>query len=404
MKFNRNKYRNKLVFLSLTAALGIGLVFFTFNSDGLMMRLWKADLSFLLSPILILLISLIVSSALPLFLRDSHSQQYSIILQYSAMAVFTFMVFGWLTLLSRFPALSGQLDILNTLTTSAVFVALFWVGSGCYRISTLLAENKPSSRTFQPLMAMLGFALVSVSFWKTLDDISAFWPILNGTGFMIGMALIVVALSRLFAYISSPMTFMFGEIIKWSVKFPAKLFLMVVLVLAYFVYARPMLYAISDKGYLIEWVIICFAGYQILNTVKKHLNGHCAQSAKETHWEKHQQRVDEIADDDFNKMIILQQEFIESAIRRNLLQFLKQLLVRNGIQEIQIHHLLQPLIEYSDAKRHWYQHWFFKKQLLQANRYHRSQALEDTFGKIRAALYPAHKYIKGVTNERYPIG
>jgi len=102
-------------------------------------------------------------------------------------------------------------------------------------------------------------------------------------------------------------------------------------------------------------------------------------------------------------MIILQEEFIQSGIRRNLLLFLRQLLMNNGIQEAQINQYLQPVIEYNDARTRWYNRWFFKKRLSQGNRYRRSLVLEDSMDRIRVIIYPARKYINGATHERNPI-
>jgi hypothetical protein len=215
--------------------------------------------------------------------------------------------------------------------------------------------------------------------------------------------LIILALTRLAGYITSPLTSLVGDALQWGLKYPAKLFFLTIVVMCYFVFARPMIYAISAFAYLIEWVLICAVGYQILNLIKNHLKNHHSQPLRENYWKKHHQIVNEIADDDFNKMIILQQEFIDSGIRRNLLLFLRQLLLNNGVPESLINGTLQPVIEYNDAKRKWYHRWLFKNNLSRNNRYRRNQVMQDSMDSIRTIIYPSRKYIEGAKNERNTI-
>lgn len=403
MKANRTNPRNKLIQRFLVAVLGSGLLLFLFSAAGPFVRWWNTDLGFLLIPLITLLLLLVASSVIPLVFDSLHAYLYSILLKYAALACFTYLIFLRAILFSRLPFLAQQLDTLNTLQGSALYLALFWMGAGIYQVSSLLPPRKLSDPGYPPLLNMLSFSIIGFSFWKTLDLWSLQWASLKGLGFVIGLSLIIVGLTRLTAYITTPLTFWIGDALKWCLKYPVKLFWLSILILLYFVIARPRIFAISAYAYLIEWILICFLGYHILSLVKNSLKISYARSPLETIWRKHQQIVNNIPDDDFNRMVVLQEEFIQTGLRRQLLLFLKQLLVNNGIPESGASRLLQPIIEYNDVKARWYYRWFFKKRLIQGNRYRRIQVLEDSMDNIRGAIYPAHKYTDGVINERNPI-
>jgi hypothetical protein len=400
---NRNNLRNKLILLALLAVLGIGLVVFLFSASGLFMRWWNIDLNFLTAPLLICFLLLILSALIPHILVPQYCRLFSTLIKYSAISLFTFWVLHRAPLFSRLPFLSQHLDILSIFKEAALSVAFFWVGLGIYQLSTLLTQNKVGRPAYQPLFLMLGFLVIGFSLWKCLDIFSLYWSPLRGTGLVVGLSLIIVSLTRLAAYITTPLTFLIGEALKWSLEYPAKLFWLSILILLYFVFARPMIYSISAYAYLIEWILVCFTGYQILSLIKNNLKTHHSQPLQEKDWRKHQQMVNKIADEDFNKMITLQEEFIQSGIRRNLLLFLRQLLMNNGIQDAQINQSLQPVIEYNDARTRWYNRWFFKERLSQGNRYRRSLVLEDSMDRIRGIIYPSRKYINGETHERNPV-
>jgi len=277
MKDNRNNLRNKLILFALLAVLGIGLVVFLFSASGPFMRLGNIDLNFLAAPLLIWLLLFILSALIPHILVTQYCQLFSTIIKYSALSLFTFLVLHRATLFSRIPFLSQQLDILSIFKEAALYVALFWVGLGIYQLSTLLTQNKNGRPTYQPLFLMLGFLIIGFSFWKGLDIFSLYWSPLQGIGLVVGLSLIIVSLTRLTAYITTPLTFLVGEALKWSLEYPAKLFWLSILVLLYFVFARPMIYSISAYAYLIEWIVICFTGYQILNLIKNNLKTHHSQ-------------------------------------------------------------------------------------------------------------------------------
>jgi hypothetical protein len=204
----------------------------------------------------------------------------------------------------------------------------------------------------------------------------------------------------LIAWISSPLNHLLRDILDWMLKHPARLLFYSILGLSYFVFARPMLYSVSSYAYLIEWIIICVIGYQILNFVKNTLKLHHSGPDIDKEWRRHQQIINSIEDEDFNKMVLLQQEFVQSGARHNILLYLRQQLVSNGVSETQINSLLRPVIEYNDVNKRWYYRWFFKKQIILVNRYRRTQVLVEAIDSIREMLYPSPKFLDGVKNER----
>jgi hypothetical protein len=398
MKLLLNNRRNKLLFLGLVTLLGIALEAFIFSAAGPFMRLGNIDLNFLVAPLILVLVLFVLSAVIPIVLVNRFTLLFSTAIQYFALTVFTFLIFQRSLLFSRLPFLTHRISFLNSLSDSAAYLALFWVGLGFYTLSNLVIPTKKGLHFHRPLFSMLGFLTIGIALWKALDVFGVYWNPLRGAGFVIGFSLVIVALTRLIAYITSPVAFFLTNLLRWLLENPVKLFWFAILVMSYFIFARPLIYTISPYAYLIEWVVVCFAGYQILSSIKNNLKVPVSQPLAESEWKKHQQIVQSISDDDFTKMVVLQEEFIQTGTRRNLLLFLRQMLVNNGIQDDRISALLQPVIEYSDSRTRWYNRWFLKKRLIQVNRSRRAKVLEDAMNRIKDIIYPTGNFKNGAAH------
>jgi hypothetical protein len=387
MKSNRNSPRNKLVLYLTIALLGCVLLVWLCSSSGPFVRFWHFDASFLIPPLLVWLFLFLLAAIFPLVIIHNVAKILAVALRYVAVAISCALVLQHFELFSRIAILGSHLDALYVIKSSALWVVLFWIGAGLYHLSNYLRPGNASGPGYRPVISMLGFLAMGTSLWRTMDIVGTHWSALQGSGIVLGLSMIVVSLSRLVAYITTPLSFLISDVLKWMLVNPVKLFWVTILIMLYFIFARPRLYALLPYAYLIEWVFVCFIGYQILNSVKQNLQAHNYREAIQQDWRKHQQIVNRIEDEDFNKMIILQDEFIQSGLRRNLLYFLQQLLLRNGVSESQITDILQPVIEYNDARTRWYSRWFFKNRLEQKNLYRRIQVMDDAMDRIRTGVF-----------------
>jgi hypothetical protein len=125
----------------------------------------------------------------------------------------------------------------------------------------------------------------------------------------------------------------------------------------------------------------------VLSALRNRLKSLHSLPLVELLWSKHRQTINLIADDDYNKMVVLQLDFIDSGSRRDLLVYLHRLLAANGVTEEEIGSYLQPLIEYSDIKKNRLYLSLFKKRITRDNRARRNYALEQTLNNIRGLVY-----------------
>jgi hypothetical protein len=387
MKSNRNSPRNKIILYLTLALLGCALLVWSGSSSGPFGRFWHFEASFLILPLLVGIFLFWLAAIMPLIIIHNVAKILAVALRYIAIAISCALVLQDFELFSRIAILGSHLEDLYVVKSSALWVALFWIGAGLYHLSNYLRPGGAQGPGYRPVFSMLGFLAMGTSLWRTMDILGSHWSALQGAGIVLGLSMIVVSLSRLAAYITTPLSFLISDVLQWMLVNPVKLFWVTVLIMLYFIFARPRLYALLPYAYLIEWVMVCFIGYQILNSVKQNLQAHNYRETIQQDWRKHQQIVNRIEDDDFNKMIILQDEFIQSGVRRHLLFFLQQMLQRNGVTEPQITDILQPVIEYNEARTHWYSRWFFKNRLEQKNLYRRIQVLDDAMDRIRSGVF-----------------
>jgi hypothetical protein len=182
-----------------------------------------------------------------------------------------------------------------------------------------------------------------------------------------------------------PVTRILAAFLGWlRDSFVAVVIITVMLVL-YFVLVRPFIYVHFSYAYWFEWLIVCLAAGGILETVRERLKTNQSGPLLASDWYKHVQQVSEIDDEDFDKIVIYQADFVTNGVRRDFLLFARQLLLRNGITENEVGHILRRVIEYKDYKIPWYYLGFWKRRVLDQNLENRREAIIETIremGKI----------------------
>jgi hypothetical protein len=159
----------------------------------------------------------------------------------------------------------------------------------------------------------------------------------------------------------------------------------IVIAIFYFVIVRPFIYYHFDRAVLIEWLIVCIAAGGIFEMVRERLKTNQTGPILESDWYRHFQQVHEIDDEDFDKIVIYQADFVANGTRRDFLLFARQLLLRNGMTENKIVQILRRVIEYKDDKIPWFYFGLWRRRALDQNLENRREAMIETIhemGKI----------------------
>jgi hypothetical protein len=159
----------------------------------------------------------------------------------------------------------------------------------------------------------------------------------------------------------------------------------IILAMFYFVFARPFIYYHFNHASLIEWLIVCIAAGGILEMVREKLKTNQTGPLLESDWYRHVQQVNEIDDEDFDKIVIYQADFVANGTRRDFLLFARQLLLRNGTTENEVGKILRRVIEYKDYRIPWYYLGLWRRRAQEQNLENRREAMIETIhemGKI----------------------
>jgi hypothetical protein len=220
--------------------------------------------------------------------------------------------------------------------------------------------------------------LIGYSLWRAFNLFSNSWSAAAGMGTVLFVAMLSVAFSHLGAYGEKAGNLFLADISRWIKSGPiGKVFLGGTLA-AYVIFIRPAIFSFSTSAYLIEWLIFCFVAWLIFEATKGGLEKQYVVPLKESQWLKHVQKVDDLRDEDFNKIVVLQEDFVEGGTRRDLLLYLKQVLVDNGKNEAEIGESLHLIIEHSDRQVPWYVFGWWKRRILRQNRLTRRKSLDNT--------------------------
>ena len=163
--------------------------------------------------------------------------------------------------------------------------------------------------------------------------------------------------------------------------------IIIVMAIFYFVIVRPFIYYHFDQAVLIEWLIVCIAAGGIFEMVRERLKTNQTGPILESDWYRHVQQVHEIDDEDFDKIVIYQADFVTNGTRRDFLLFARQLLLRNGMTENEVVQILRRVIEYKDYKIPWYYLGLWRRRAQDQNLENRREAMIETIHEMGKIAY-----------------
>jgi hypothetical protein len=254
-------------------------------------------------------------------------------------------------------------------------------------------KSKPSSNRRRLINSLIFFVIAGGVDYYLLGIAVISWPPAGKLGIVLLAAISAVAVSNFGFFSGKVDNPVIDDALGWLKAEPVSKFFLGGVIAAYIIFIRPAIGSISPYAYLIEWVIVCFAGWRIVASINNSLQTRYSRPYKESPWRKHIQKVDNLVDEEFDKLAILQQDFVEGGPRRNLLNYMKQIMVSNGFEEDEINRSLQPLIEHSEGKIPWYAIWFWRRHFLELNQNRRRQALDYTVNNLEMLSHPAQRKI-----------
>jgi hypothetical protein len=179
-----------------------------------------------------------------------------------------------------------------------------------------------------------------------------------------------------------------ADLCTWLRSSPLEKFLIGTALAGYIVFFRAFLFKYISFAFWIEWMMLCLIAWLVYRNIQNILRSRHTNIMVEHEWQKHIQHIDDLIDEDFIKIALLQRDFVETGARRDLLNYLKQVLYNNNLADDQINEALIRLIEYSDKKIPWYLFWIWRKRKVQENLENRKIALNTTIDKLAAWSHP----------------
>jgi hypothetical protein len=387
VKFQRQQLTRSLV-LCLIACIFTAAVF---SPVGLVTRWTGIDLSFLLLPILGYCIIRLLSRPIAVTFFPVASEVLACVLNGAALALAGYLFFSQADLLTRIPWLSGSRALLDNLIRIPGYWVVIVTGY------TLLEANVPvrfllHTRAVAPLFSAAGYVLIGTGLWRNLAVFSSSWPAADGIGLVIFCTLLVLAATRLGWYGLAAANPLLADTARWLTAKPWEKILAGGLIAAYVIFIREALFDHISTAYLIEWLIFCVLSWRIFESIREGLEKRYVVSLKDSGWQKHVQRVEDLIDENFNKLVILQEDFVAGGSRQEILNYIRQLLVQNGQSEEEVVRSLRPIIEHNDRKVPWYAFDFWQRRIIKLNRLNRRKSLDDTINKLAEIGTPGLRY------------
>ena len=349
----RRTQRNRFIRSLVINLVVIALVVYLFIPAGPINSSGHVDLSFLLLPIVGYCLLRLASAFCLIYIPSRPGYAAVCILRGAATAFLLFWLFDKAILLTRISVFSGLQKFLAGLMDIDVFAVLFVLGATLARVCGLY-KSQTLERYIGPLGISLGQFIMGFSLWQTVGYFSIYWEPFEGIGLILMIGMSAVALSTLGLLGDKSEHTWIVDFSLWLKPLPATKFFLGAALAAYLLFIRPFLFKYVSSAFLIEWILLCLVAWRIYNVVKNILHTRHTVLPIEQNWQKHVQQIDDLIDDDFNKIGLLQRDFVELGTRRELLNYLKQVLVNNKLSNDQINVALGNLIEYSDKKIPWY--------------------------------------------------
>lgn len=377
VKLQRRYLVKSLLFCIIACVIMIAL----FCPAGLIIHYLKYDLSFVLLPFLGYFILNFISKQIGVTIFPAEGELLACILNGIALSFWVYFFFSHAQLLTRIPLLAGSRTFLDSLAHISAFLVIIIVGNTILKLAGVV-KYVLRRVNISPFFSMAGWMLIGLGLWRSFSVFSEIWPPFNGIGQVIFISITVLAVSYLGLYGLKSRNLLLSDVSQWLSSGPGEKFLVAGLVAAYVIFLRKALFAYISTGYLVEWLLFCILSWRIFESTKERLVKHFVVPVKETDWHKHIQRVDDLTDEDFSKLVILQEDYVAGGSRQEILLYLRQLLIQNGHNEEDISEILHPIIEHNDRKTPWYIFGYWKRRILRFNRWKRQESLKNTIKQL----------------------
>ena len=382
--------RRQVIINSLIALALSGVSFYLFTDSGLLNKYYHINLSFLLPPLIVLIVFIFASSLFKLLADNSGAKLIALTIKYLGISVAVYFILDRALLFSRLGIFAKHLDVLQTISTLALIGVLFIIGLGFSRHAEWF-DYRYKKTSLVPIIQSFAFILIGATLWQGLSQFAVYWSGFNTLAWIIISGFWAVSLTYLLRYATSSESILVADITKWLTRSPVAIFFIGICTATYFAVIRGLIYSLFAYAFYFEWVLILFIAWNIFQNIRNSLKKSHTNLILEADWRKHVQLVNQLDDDDFNKMLDLQSEFIDKGSRQYLLNYLMLMLNKNGYKGESMTPLLSSVIEYNDKKIPWYALGFWKKRIQQNNRAKRQRALDNLLDGIKSSVLVQHK-------------
>jgi len=269
--------------------------------------------------------------------------------------------------------LTGREWIKRVLAGLGVFI----MGVAQWKAAVVLSEK--SGLLYHGVISTIRFGDIAV--WSgNVEFQIGFIAVANV--FLVGLLFVAVALtlSCLSNFFKSPVA---SEVSEWLYSSQLRNFLYGLLLGAYFILARPILYAMFQHIVLIEWGIISVMVARAYSGFRYRMEQYTIKDVAVPTWRKHTQLIGYRGDGGFEALRRIQELFIETSHKGPLLITLTLLLSQNRLTVIEIDRILRPLIDYYDREPPLLAFRWEKERVYKKNRERRVETVRKVMAVIQ---------------------
>jgi hypothetical protein len=385
-----HNYRQLVKNLVIAIVFGGGIIY-CLRPEGVFSEYLNLDLDFMIPPILGYIIFRLFSRLSIILLPSRTGLYIAPIMDGIAFSLFSYFFSKRLGLLSDSLNLSISQELLKNLEYYASYTVFFFTGVTCVRLANLLSATSWQKK-IRPLITAIGYLIIGFSLLNYFTAFSNAWPSIKGIELVLFYAMLATSISSLGFYGENANNRLIADISRWLSSGPVGKFLLGGLIASYILFIRPAIFSATEYAYLIEWAVVCFISLLLLIAIKNSLKNFHSIPEKESEWHRHVQKVNDIVDTDFSKLINLQRNFVNNGEREKLLSYLTRTLENNNFDESEIKQTLQTIIEYNDRKIPWYvfiAFGFWERSILKNNLKKRRNVLDETMFELGTVLHPS---------------
>jgi hypothetical protein len=384
---NTKSWLRKAIRPFIFAFIACGIFYYLFGSFGPIFKILNTDLSFLMLPFMGYYVLRLFSRLIGLAKPSRNLTACALILDGIAFSFFSYFFFHQTPLFAKVNNLDQYKWLFIEIQRLSIFSILFFAGLTVVRLSSLLKDTKWETRAYPAVLAS-GQIMMGIALWQSSAAFSQSWAPFKGIGLILFTGMLAVAISSAGNYGKKSRYPIIADISEWFKNGPTGKFFFGLLLAAYFIFLRPMIITATPWASIIEWLIVCIVSGIILFSIRMRLKDNYSLPVKESSWQAHVQEIDEFADEDLEKMVSLQQSFINLSSKGNLVELLQRILKENGLNEKEISNILAAISEYRDRKTPWFFFSFWKRRILRQNLKNRKQVLDNTIIKLESLIRP----------------